>query len=87
MEAGRGWQRPCFCDGVFLRGWTNHVYAGGGWRPALGQTQPRRSNCGLVDGSGDVVVTGNSSSDFYTAKYAAADGALLWKKRFVGPAP
>ncbi|MBI2924425.1 MAG: SBBP repeat-containing protein, partial [Verrucomicrobia bacterium] len=49
-----------------------------------------------VDGSGNVVVTGNSDSgldsfgntisDCYTAKYAAADGALLWEKRFIGPA-
>ena len=51
-----------------------------------------------VDGSGNVVVTGASQigndgigfdysypSDFYTAKYAAADGALLWEKRYDGP--
>ena len=40
-----------------------------------------------VDGSGNVVVTGSSQrapdfeNDYYTAKYAAADGALLWEKR------
>ena len=44
-----------------------------------------------VDGSGNVMVTGNSYDtnsygDFYTAKYAAADGALLWEKRYNGPA-
>lgn len=46
-----------------------------------------------VDGSGNVVVTGSSVSgaaaqdfDYYTAKYAAADGALLWEKRYNGPA-
>ena len=44
-----------------------------------------------VDGSGNVVVTGSSYntkyiSDYYTAKYAAADGALLWEKRYNGPA-
>ncbi len=46
-----------------------------------------------VDGSGNVLVTGNSASgggyfgnDYYTAKYAAADGALLWEKRYNGPA-
>src|SRR5262249_24818624 len=44
-----------------------------------------------VDGSGNVVVTGttwgdNSRKDYYTAKYAAADGALLWEKRYNGPA-
>lgn len=43
-----------------------------------------------VDGSGNVVVTGESwngtSYDYYTAKYAAADGALLWEKNYNGPA-
>jgi uncharacterized membrane protein/subtilisin-like proprotein convertase family protein len=44
-----------------------------------------------VDGGGDVVVTGysdgsGSDHDFYTAKYAGADGALLWEKRYDGPA-
>jgi len=42
-----------------------------------------------VDTSGNVVVTGVSynarNSDYYTAKYAAADGALLWEKRYDGP--
>ena len=43
-----------------------------------------------VDASGNVVVTGfsyglSSSFDYYTAKYAAADGALLWEKRYNGP--
>ncbi len=44
-----------------------------------------------VDGSGNVVVTGNSSRgvgglyDYYTAKYAAADGTLLWEQRYDGP--
>src|SRR5688572_3597526 len=50
------------------------------------------------DASGNVVVTGGSSQDdytndddgltrydYYTAKYAAADGALLWEKRYNGP--
>jgi hypothetical protein len=43
-----------------------------------------------VDGSGNVVVTGSSdngtNTDFYTAKYATANGALLWEKRYNGPA-
>ena len=44
-----------------------------------------------VDGSGNVVVTGNSTGssgypDYYTAKYAAANGALLWEQRYNGPA-
>jgi hypothetical protein len=44
-----------------------------------------------VDGSGNVVVTGsswntNSYADYYTAKYAAADGALLWEQTYNGPA-
>lgn len=44
----------------------------------------------VVDASGNVVVTGMvtgmSNGDYYTAKYAAADGALLWEKRCNGPA-
>ncbi len=48
-------------------------------------------NALALDGSGNVVVTGVSSSengygDYYTAKYAAADGGLLWEKRYDGPA-
>ncbi len=43
-----------------------------------------------VDAGGNVVVAGGSSngsnSDFYTAKYAAADGALLWEKSYHGSA-
>jgi uncharacterized delta-60 repeat protein len=43
-----------------------------------------------VDSSGNVVVTGASynetNNDYYTARYAAADGALLWEKRYNGPA-
>src|SRR5438552_15185073 len=47
------------------------------------------ANAVAVDGSGNVVVTGfsNSSereSDYYTAKYAAADGALLWEQGYNG---
>ncbi len=49
-----------------------------------------RAEAVAMDGSGNVVVTGHSkneiNSDFYTAKYAAADGALLWEKRYNGPA-
>jgi len=44
-----------------------------------------------VDGSGDVIVTGTSNGstgfqDYYTAKYAATDGALIWERRYNGPA-
>src|SRR2546430_11716057 len=28
----------------------------------------------------------NYDEDYYTAKYAAADGVLLWEKRYNGPA-
>jgi uncharacterized delta-60 repeat protein len=43
-----------------------------------------------VDGSGNVFVTGfsyntNQNVDYYTAKYAAEDGALLWEQRYDGP--
>jgi outer membrane protein assembly factor BamB len=44
-----------------------------------------------IDGNGNVVVTGTSRGngtglDYYTARYAAADGTLLWEKRYNGPA-
>ena len=35
-----------------------------------------------IDESGDI----QDSVDYYTAKYAAADGALLWEKPYNGPA-
>jgi outer membrane protein assembly factor BamB len=49
------------------------------------------SSAVAVDGSGNVLVTGESSgngsgADFYTAKYATTNGALLWEKRYNGPA-
>jgi uncharacterized delta-60 repeat protein len=48
------------------------------------------ANAVAVDGSGNVVVTGYSFNgtnyDYYTAKHAAADGALLWEQRYNGPA-
>ncbi|MEY2563975.1 MAG: hypothetical protein QOH88_2168 [Verrucomicrobiota bacterium] len=47
-----------------------------------------------IDGSGDVFVTidseaVNTGHDYYTAKYASANGAILWEKRFDNgkPAP
>ena len=47
-------------------------------------------NAIALDASGNVVVTGSIldgiSSDFYTAKYAAANGALLWERSYNGPA-
>src|SRR6185369_1064624 len=43
-----------------------------------------------VDATGNVFVTGSSTNaqghvDFYTVKYAAANGAMLWEKRYSGP--
>ena len=43
-----------------------------------------------LDGSGNVVVTGESQdaegrSEVYTAKYSAGSGALLWARRYNGP--
>lgn len=41
-----------------------------------------------IDGDGNVVVTGESwngtDSDFYTAKYAAGNGAVLWERHYSG---
>ena len=44
-----------------------------------------------VGADGSVVVTGSSEgngsfADYYTAKYATANGALLWEQRYNGPA-
>jgi len=44
-----------------------------------------------VDDSGNVVACGYSfgamtGADYYTAKFAAVDGSLLWEKRYNGPA-
>src|SRR5690349_15143850 len=45
-----------------------------------------------VDSVGNVIVTGSSALEigghynFYTAKYHASTGALLWEKRYNGPA-
>ena len=45
----------------------------------------------VVDGSGNVIITGHSArqvgyADIYTAKYAGADGTLLWERLYNGPA-
>jgi hypothetical protein len=44
-----------------------------------------------LDQAGNVLITGYSTdtetkADFYTAKYAASDGALIWQQRHDGPA-
>ena len=55
--------------------------SGPGWTVAIG-----------VDGRDNVVVTGSSSQngsystfDYYTAKYSADNGTVLWEKRYDGP--
>ena len=55
--------------------------------PARAYDQPHALG---LDASGNAIVTGQSFSregefDYYTAKYAAANGALLWERRFDGP--
>jgi len=48
-----------------------------------------------LDGAGNVIVTGYTTNiegiggnyDYYTAKYASANGALLWERRYDGPGP
>ncbi len=68
------------------------------WQKAYGW--PTNENQGIrvsfaeavaVDDQDNVVVTGyskgpNGSYDYYTAKYAAADGEVLWERRYNGPA-
>jgi outer membrane protein assembly factor BamB len=61
------------------------------WERGYGGPGNNDANAVAVDGSGNVVVTGRSyrvgsSYDYYTAKYAAANGALLWEQRYNGPA-
>ena len=76
VSGGSGTLKYAASDGTLL--W-EHRYNG----PAKGENYPSAL---AVDGSGNVVVTGYSYNgtnyDFYTAKYAAADGALLWEERF-----
>ncbi len=56
----------------------------------VASSQTDEASAVIVDGVGDVYVTGNSyggaNQDIYTAKYAAADGALIWEKRYNGSA-
>ncbi len=48
------------------------------------------ANAVALDANGNVLMTGRSGNgtndDYYTAKYAAADGSLVWDKRYNGPA-
>jgi hypothetical protein len=69
-------------------------YSPGGtplWEQSNNGTQADNhfTNAVVVDAAGNVIVAGYSvsatgNSDYYTAKYAAADGALLWEKRYNG---
>jgi len=94
------WTNNGYASAVAVEGNGNVVIAGGG-APTIkysadGTAVWTNNNGGghtsavAVDGSGNVVVTGfsygtNSDLDLYTAKYAAANGALLWEKRYDGP--
>jgi hypothetical protein len=49
-----------------------------------------QGNSVAVDSSGDVIVAGSANrsatdADYYTAKYAGANGALIWDRRYNGP--
>ena len=55
--------------------------------PGNGRDEPAAV---AVDSAGNVIVTGtsynaNSAYGYYTAKYAAANGVLLWEKHFTPP--
>src|SRR5437879_1767794 len=39
----------------------------------------------LADKGGNIVLSGSSSSDFYTAKFAVQDGHVLWSRRYNDP--
>jgi len=75
---------------VFVTGSSTIKYSGAGV-PLWTNRYIGSASAVAVDGTGNVVVTGNTflmdyrESDYYTAKYASADGALLWEKRFKGP--
>src|SRR2546425_1231607 len=60
------------------------------WARAETRSAHDRGSAVAVDVSGNVVVTGcsrdRSDPHYYTAKYAAADGALVWEQRYDGPA-
>ncbi len=66
-------------DGAIL--WENNFNGPAGWNDYGADL--------AVDAAGDVFVTGQSGNgddfDAYTAKYAGADGALLWERRYDGP--
>ena len=56
-----------------------------------GPEQNDRAQALAVDGNDDIIVTGSSQTspsayDYYTAKYAKLDGALIWEMRYNGPA-
>ena len=72
-------------------------YAGGNgailWEQyyhGLGANDDNAPTAIVIDSHDDVIVTGFSGAlpnwDFYTAKYAGANGTLMWEKRFDGPA-
>ncbi len=63
------------------------------WQKRYNPSDPRGSSGSAdlaVDGAGNVIITGSyhnessNSGDLFTVKYAAANGALLWEKRFQG---
>jgi hypothetical protein len=71
-------------DGALL--WQRSYTGSAGWDD--------RALALAIDFAGNVLVTGHSTSgerlrspvfDFYTAKYAATNGAILWERRYNGP--
>lgn len=56
------------------------------WERRMGSTPLGILRDVVIDSNGDAIVTGDLADDFYTAKYAATDGATRWEKTYNGPA-
>ena len=94
VVAGGAAARPEAGEGYYLNYYTAKYAAEDGalmWERRTFYKASERAYAVAVDGTGNVVVTGylresgDLAGDYYTAKYAASDGALLWEHRSNGP--